>query len=167
MESRGRSRVLVALDRTDDPAATVAALRSTQPTEQDLVLLEVLPPWCTSAVSDHARHRLDQVARRLTRAGTHVDTKVQLGETVEEIVAAARDQHVRLIAMVCHERPRLERWLLGSVSDDVVRQGPVPVLLLGAPEARCPSAHRGLRSLRTGKLSRLVSPIHFFGLAWR
>jgi nucleotide-binding universal stress UspA family protein len=133
-------RVLVALDRIEDAQATVSTLRATQPGRQDLVLLLVLPDDSTVHDIQDALQRLSLEAVRLGRFPCAVQTDLRLGLRVTQIVNAARDHEVDVIAMVHHPRSLLRRWLVRADTDDVVRQAPVPMLFLAQPVAGL--AHR-------------------------
>lgn len=64
--------------------------------------------------------------------GVQVDTVVREGEPADEIVHEAGQQAGTLIAMTTHGRSGLGRWMLGSVTDKVVRQATGPVLVIRA-----------------------------------
>jgi nucleotide-binding universal stress UspA family protein len=68
-------------------------------------------------------------------AGTRVRTLVRAGVPHREIVAAAREEGVDLIIMGTHGRGGLERFLVGSVADRVIRTASCPVLLCGERDA--------------------------------
>ena len=55
-----------------------------------------------------------------------------------QIVATAKEQDVDLIAMATHSDGEVA-WSLGSVSEKVMRQAPVPVLLLPVKEMGLPN----------------------------
>ncbi len=55
---------------------------------------------------------------------------IRTGNPAEEIVDYARVNQMDLIAMSTHGRTGLQRALLGSVAESVVRHSPVPVLLV-------------------------------------
>jgi nucleotide-binding universal stress UspA family protein len=57
---------------------------------------------------------------------------VQRGEAGQVILDTARDRGVDLIVMSTHGWGGLERWLYGSVADQVLRRAHVPVLLVPA-----------------------------------
>lgn len=56
--------------------------------------------------------------------------KVVEGDAASVIVDAAVDEDVDLIVMSTHGRSGLSRWILGSVTEKVLRQAPCPVLVL-------------------------------------
>ena len=61
--------------------------------------------------------------------GWEGDTRLLRGEAAEAIVDCARDMAVDLIIMATHGSKGLERILLGSVADRVLKRAPCPVLL--------------------------------------
>ena len=54
----------------------------------------------------------------------------RLGDPASEILAAVKDEQADLIAMTTHGATGLERWLLGSVAENVLRHCDVPLLVL-------------------------------------
>lgn len=56
------------------------------------------------------------------------------GEVAEEIVKAARDNNADLIVMATHGYSGWKKFILGSVTEKVVRIATVPVLTISAPE---------------------------------
>lgn len=91
-------------------------------------------------VSDHrlAEIREDLKARgktwtrrvrdRSTAAGVPVVTAVRTGVPAKEILAYAGEHDVDLIVMGTHGRTGLHRYLIGSVTERVVRLADAPVL---------------------------------------
>lgn len=68
-------------------------------------------------------------------SATKVTTGVEFSEHVAEaIIAAARENNADAIAMGTHGRSGISRALMGSVAEGVVRESPVPVILIG-PQA--------------------------------
>ncbi len=57
-------------------------------------------------------------------------TQVVLGEPAGAILDLAGDSSSTLIAMCTHGRSGLGRWVLGSVTDRVVRHSNGPVLVI-------------------------------------
>ncbi len=54
------------------------------------------------------------------------------GDAVDEIVNAAKDEHVDMIVLGTHGRQGLSRLFLGSVAEGVLRRADVPVLVVRA-----------------------------------
>lgn len=86
---------------------------------------------------DRAQHIVD---RALDSAGSmHVSAQGRVieGTTDCEVLAAAREDNADLIVMGSHGRRGIQRFLLGSIAEKIVRSAPVPVLVVrsAAPES--------------------------------
>jgi nucleotide-binding universal stress UspA family protein len=57
------------------------------------------------------------------------------GDPAEQIVARARDGRMSLVVMGTHGRTGLERLLMGSVAERVLREAPCSVLVVKIPRA--------------------------------
>ena len=77
---------------------------------------------------------LARAAQRLQQAGFNTSQFVVPGEARESIIAAAADWHPDLIVIGSHGWRGLDRVLLGSVSDAVVRRAPCSVEVVRKPE---------------------------------
>jgi nucleotide-binding universal stress UspA family protein len=77
---------------------------------------------------DAGREALEAVERLATEAGVPVVTELLEGTPEEELVAYAEAADVDLVVMGTHGREGVRRRLLGSVTERVVRDAPVPVL---------------------------------------
>ena len=77
-----------------------------------------------------ADHYLKSVQSRLEPQGITVETKVLEGSASDNIVRYAEDQSGDLIVMSTRGRGGIQRLLLGSVSDRVLRVGHLPVLAI-------------------------------------
>jgi nucleotide-binding universal stress UspA family protein len=71
-----------------------------------------------------------QAAERADEQGVETVTEVVRGEPYHEIVDYAERHGLELIVMPTHGRRGLERFLLGSTSERVVRRADVPVLTM-------------------------------------
>ncbi|NUN48135.1 MAG: universal stress protein [Candidatus Brocadiae bacterium] len=71
-------------------------------------------------------HKATQI---LATAGVPVDPVVRLGDPASEILDASGRHEVDLIAMSTHGRSGVSRWVLGSVTEKVLRGSTVPMLL--------------------------------------
>lgn len=81
--------------------------------------------WATSSLEDWVgKARGEGLAARAA---------LRTGVPYEEIVALARDERADLIVIGTHGRSGLDRALLGSVTDRVVRLAPCPVLMVREP----------------------------------
>lgn len=78
---------------------------------------------------------LDQTGESLRTIGATVKIKVSVGRAAEEIIKAAAEIKVDLIAMSTHGRSGISRWAFGSVTDRVLRGCDTPVLVVRAPKS--------------------------------
>jgi len=67
-------------------------------------------------------------AADLRQRGIKASWRMQIGVPFEEIVRVAQEEHADMIVMGTHGRSGLNRVLLGSVAERVVRLAPCPVL---------------------------------------
>ena len=76
---------------------------------------------------------LAEKVKELTEKGVEsVSTVVKVGYGAEEIIALARETHKNFVAMCTHGRSGVRRWVLGSVTERVVRHSGDPVLIIRA-----------------------------------
>lgn len=83
------------------------------------------------SVRQQAAEHLQELTAPL-RDRLQVETAVRVGRTAFEIIEAAESGAVDLIVMPSHGYSGLERALLGSVAEGVLRRSPCPVLTLKA-----------------------------------
>ena len=69
-----------------------------------------------------------KLAKLRPAEGVQLETKLEVGEAAPSIVRFAREAGCELIVMGTHGRSGLERLILGSVAEHVLRQAPCPVL---------------------------------------
>ncbi len=72
---------------------------------------------------------------RLAALGYQAQATILFGEPVREIVAFAEDEGVDVLAMTTHARSGFDRFLLGSVAQDVARKTSKPVLTVRLEDA--------------------------------
>jgi len=84
------------------------------------------PPEPRGAVTEHGRQLVADVADSV--AGVPVETAVLRGDPYKRIREYADEQAVDLIVMGTHGRTGVDRYLLGSVTEKVVRTADQPVL---------------------------------------
>lgn len=73
---------------------------------------------------------LEGVAKGLRDQGMTVNTAVTQGQPADEIADFVEKNKVDLIVMATHGRSGVGRWVFGSVSDRVLREARVPVLMV-------------------------------------
>ncbi len=77
-----------------------------------------------------AQDYLDEKAREFDAQGVHVQTAIKYGQPHEMILQHAIKNDIDLIVMARRGESGLTRWLIGSVTDHVVRASSVPVLVV-------------------------------------
>jgi nucleotide-binding universal stress UspA family protein len=79
-------------------------------------------------------HTLETTATEPREHGLRVSTDVLKGDPVDEILAAADQENVRMTVMANHGRGGFQRALVGSVSDKVMRLNAHPTFLIRSEE---------------------------------
>jgi nucleotide-binding universal stress UspA family protein len=80
----------------------------------------------TTALEREGETALEAVERRVSNVD--VRTSIVEGSPSRDIVAFADEEDCDLIVMGTHGRAGVERWIIGSVAERVVRESTVPVL---------------------------------------
>ena len=78
----------------------------------------------------HARSFLARVKRRVSRLKVRVNVVAAIGAPAETILDVARDRKATQILLSSTRRSGIARFLFGSVSEQVVRRSPVPVVVV-------------------------------------
>jgi nucleotide-binding universal stress UspA family protein len=136
-------RILLATDLSPaSEGAADQALELARDLRASLLVVSVIDGTRPHAV-DEVPARMDQrrAAREMTaqsivvrgrRAGVSVSFLVWEGDPGPAIVEAADAERVDLVVVGTRGRNRIERAVLGSVSDHVIRHAPCPVLIVRA-----------------------------------
>ena len=109
--------------------------------DSEILLLTVIDPVlgfeqsekASSSMADHqkaAQKYIDGHAKHLADQGAKARGRVVVGPTSESILKTAQEEGATMIAMTTHGRSGLSRWLMGSVAEQVLRAGTVPVLIV-------------------------------------
>jgi nucleotide-binding universal stress UspA family protein len=85
-------------------------------------------------IRDRVSDYLNRAGEPLRKKGLNVSAVVAMGNAADEIIRAADENKVDLIAMSTHGRSGLRRLAFGSITDKVLRNSPVPVLTVRATE---------------------------------
>jgi nucleotide-binding universal stress UspA family protein len=91
--------------------------------------------------------------REEIRSKTGMDVQIRTGAPVTEIIKFAFIEQASLIAMSTHGRDGVSRVAGGSVTEEVLRQSPVPLLMSNEPE-------RVLAGHSLAQLKRILMPVH-------
>jgi nucleotide-binding universal stress UspA family protein len=127
-----------------EPLLPGPAAPATQPTE----------PGTDALGRERLERALAELARPAQALGVPVRPVLLEGGVVSEVVARARRWPADLVVMGTHGRGGFERWVLGSVTEKVLRKAPCPVLTV-------PPAVAGLHPSGSRLFRRIVCPVDF------
>ncbi len=148
--------VLVLRSFPEAPVAPLVVRRIIVPVDAGTVSLQIVPRVAEVARVFRASvllvHVLEDPAalaapipeirrayEELRRAEVDVEPAMRKGDAAEEIVAACREHEGDMIAMTTHGRTGPARWLLGSVTERVIRTAGVPTLIVNARPVPIPA----------------------------
>ena len=77
-----------------------------------------------------AEKQASEVAKTLNDAGIKTSVRIEHGWPLREILRVEIEEDVELIVIGSHGRSNMEEMLLGSVSENVIRQAKGPVLVV-------------------------------------
>lgn len=115
------------LDVADRYDATVHVLNVADTTRDSIAQLQ---GEVVDVLEDEGERIVREAADRARTRGVDVVTEVVQGEPYRTIVDYADSRGVDLVALPTHGRRGLERFLLGSTTERVVRRSNVPVLVI-------------------------------------
>ncbi len=132
--------VLLPFDFSEPAIDAITTARGLVARTELLWVVHVIPPISTASPG----FLLGQIDPQRLR--THADTelgkvlsehevgearrRVVIGDPASEIISVAREIDAELIVMPSHGKTGLRRWMIGSVTEKVVRRAPCPVLML-------------------------------------
>ena len=99
------------------------------------------------AVKEHAEAKMEHVVLKDHLLGVEVTPHVLVGAPAKDIAALATEIGADLIVIATHGRSGLDRLLLGSTCDKLIRSSPVPVLVVKHPEHEFVTADGGEMTL--------------------
>ncbi|MGA9725584.1 MAG: universal stress protein [Candidatus Binatus sp.] len=115
-----------ALAKESDATLYVLHIARVPAQDMDVPLpFETDPRW-----EKEARAKLAPIVQNTLKAEVKYVIDVRSGVPDTDIVRAAHELGVDLIVMVTHGRSGLEHFVLGSVTESVLRNAPCPVLVL-------------------------------------
>lgn len=160
------TRIIVPLDAsTTSEAALPYAAAIAQATGAEVQVLSVFeqepdrlgaaPPGVRERFARQAHEklgwRLHEAVARLAEMGVRATTRVVTGEPVDAILSAADEDAGAMIIMATHGRAGLDRWLIGSVADKIMRMASRPTLLVRSGDT--PSAEAAV------EIKRIMVPL--------
>lgn len=132
-------KILLAIDGSKfSEAATQAVIEQFQPQSHEVMVLSVVeqtavagyPVGITEDQMNEARELVDRVSQELRTVGFRAESVVSTGDVRTMILDSAEQWHADLIVLGSHGRTALGRFLLGSVSDAIVRHAPCSVKIV-------------------------------------
>lgn len=137
------SRILVAIEHSPADSTILQHVRElAQLTHSQIVLLHVADGWAARAYDELAlreseemqsdRAYLEEIAERLRAEGLSSEWRLARGDPATEIVAAAKREHVDLVAMATHGHRLINDLIRGTTVNRVRHELEIPVLLLRA-----------------------------------
>lgn len=132
-------RIVVSLDGSHDservlPFATSFARRL----GSSLVLVHGTPETAGELVRDRMARYLRRLAVQLEQQGVTISERVETDEAAGAILGAADREEADMIMLATNGRGAVERLLLGSITESVIRRARVPVLLVPILEGEHP-----------------------------
>jgi nucleotide-binding universal stress UspA family protein len=142
-------RILTTLDGSAQAEQALStAVTLAEQFESELVLLRVVMPLpksyragATSAADIEAAERdavqeaigyLDGIAAGIQEKGLSVQVAARFGNPSKAIIEFVRKNQIDLLVMCTRGQTGPARWLLGSVTDHVVRGSSIPVVVVPA-----------------------------------
>ncbi|WP_439026923.1 universal stress protein [Haloarchaeobius sp. DT45] len=97
--------------------------------DDDLLPLDARSQHLVQRLEDEAADIVTEVVEWATEAGVEpVERHIVRGSPAEQILATVEDGDIDLVVLGSHGRSGIDKVLMGSVSERVVRRSPVPVL---------------------------------------
>src|SRR5262245_44297092 len=107
----------------------------------NLILAHIVPestallyafPTRLSEIEDkeyaRAKREIDHLLPTEHSAGLNLHTIVEIGDIEKELLGIVEDERIDLVVMGTHGRRHLRRWFIGSITEHLLRNVPVPVL---------------------------------------
>lgn len=141
-------RILLAIDDSKfSEAATQAVIAQARPQKDEVRVLHVVEPlpavyggleggYVVTATKDQrseAESLVMPTAQILRDAGFQVTTAIERGSAKSAIVDSAMQWPAELIFMGSHGRKGIDRFLMGSVAEGVIRHAPCSVQVVRIP----------------------------------
>jgi nucleotide-binding universal stress UspA family protein len=147
-------KILLTLDGSENAEKALPWARQFAAREHaQVVLLQVLPPnpdrGTRGQEREDARDYLFGIERELNFAGIPTKILIRRGNAAGEIVDAARDQGCDLIVIATRGGSKVKRWVMGGVTEQVMRLSTVPVLPVWSH----------LNRPRQGHVRRIIVPL--------
>ncbi|MGM0415286.1 MAG: universal stress protein [Bacillota bacterium] len=135
--SRKFNKILLPIDFSDCSKAAIDFIREMEINNfEEIILLNVIESSSSNEDLEKAKTtsevKLKELAERIKKSGIvdNITVKVAEGAASESIIETAQAEKVGLILMPRTGRGNIKELLLGSTSDRVAKESPIPVLLI-------------------------------------
>jgi nucleotide-binding universal stress UspA family protein len=126
-------RIVVGVDESEPSNAALQTVLDLPPEDRQLLIF-----YCVASTSedeqDQAHRVIGKAVGSANARGISAKGRVISGQPDDALIAAAQHQGADLIVLGSHGRRGLERFILGSIAEGVVRKSPLPVLVVRTRE---------------------------------
>lgn len=142
-------RILVPTDGTEQPSVVSQSLNAAELADAEVHVLYVVdekaldyqPSESSREETRNTRREEGEeatadIAEKVESRGLEVVTAIEEGSPAETIVRYADDEEIDMIVMGTHGRSGVDRYVLGSVTEQVIRKSEVPVLTVNIARQR-------------------------------
>lgn len=84
----------------------------------------------TNEIIESVSQEMQSIENELARAGFKVESRLEVGNPLREILRVEEEEDVSLIIVGSHGKTNLEEIFLGSVSEKVARRCNKPILII-------------------------------------
>ena len=130
----GEQAIAHAVDLAEANGAMVSGLYVINTASYNGLPMETSWEGVTTLLNTDAKEAVETVEELCTERDVPVETEIAEGSPSTEIVRAAESQGCDLIVMGTHGRGGIDRLLLGSVAEKVVRAAHIPVMTVRVGE---------------------------------
>ncbi|WP_132056747.1 universal stress protein [Halorussus amylolyticus] len=142
-------RILVPTDGSDQPPVTTHALNVAELCDATVHALYVVDEKALNyqpsesgreetlrARREEGESATEKIAEKAADRGVQVTTAIETGTPSDVVVSYAEDNDIEMIVMGTHGRSGVDRYVLGSVTEEVVRASEAPVLTVNLSRQR-------------------------------
>jgi hypothetical protein len=127
-------RVLIPVNWANPVEPIVRAFLDRVPgTDAQIVVLQLLPEWCSPEIEVTTRVHLRRIAERLPLAPERILTEVKFGDPVDVILNTAAARRVDLVAIMTDPPGTVDRFLGHGVVTALMGRAPAPIYLMTPP----------------------------------
>ena len=159
-------KILLAMDGSENAERALPWVKNYAAPEKAQVVLfravdtEYLEREFIPSELQDARNYLLRIEKELNYAGIPTKMVVREGKPAQEIVKAAAQENCDLILMTTRGGSKVQRWVMGGVTEQVLRMSPIPVLPVRSQTALPKQGHvrRVIVPVDGSKLAEAVVP---------